>query len=111
MKRADVPNAVKPFTLRNMAYMPSGSVVFWGLLRTLAVRTTQPLMRKLDVRSGAGKVIHELEVLDATGRIALKLTSVLNNNPINVSSLAPGTHVVLVRTAQGERMVANWVKQ
>jgi hypothetical protein len=52
-----------------------------------------------------------VELHDALGRTVLQRTSVLNNNPIDVSSLAPGTYVVLAYTAQGERLVANWVKQ
>ena len=59
----------------------------------------------------AGHRLSSLELRDALGRTVLERTSLLNNNPIDVSSLAPGTYVVLARTAQGERLVANWVKQ
>jgi hypothetical protein len=59
----------------------------------------------------SGGLIDELEVRDALGRSVLKRTSILNNNAIDVSALAPGTYVVLARTAQGERVAANWVKQ
>jgi hypothetical protein len=52
-----------------------------------------------------------LELREALGRTVLQRTSIMNNNPIDVSSLAPGTYVVLAYTAQGERLVANWVKQ
>lgn len=55
--------------------------------------------------------IRDLELLDGTGRVALKRMSVINNNPIDVSALSPGTYTVLARTAQGERAVANWIKQ
>ncbi len=59
----------------------------------------------------SGNTIRDLELLDATGRVVLKRTSVINNNPIDVSALSPGTYTVLARTAQGERAVAEWVKQ
>lgn len=58
----------------------------------------------------SGRAIQELELRDALGRVALKRTSVINNNPIDVSTLASGTYTVLARTAQGERAVAKWVK-
>ncbi|MFZ1691696.1 MAG: T9SS type A sorting domain-containing protein [Flavobacteriales bacterium] len=59
----------------------------------------------------SGNTIQELELHDATGRVILNRTSVFNNNPIDVSSLSPGTYTVLARTAQGERAVAKWVKR
>ncbi|MFN3875822.1 MAG: T9SS type A sorting domain-containing protein [Flavobacteriales bacterium] len=58
----------------------------------------------------SGCTIQDMELRDAPGRVALKQTSVLNNNPIDVSSLASGTYTVLARTANGERAVAEWVK-
>jgi hypothetical protein len=58
-----------------------------------------------------GRRLLAVELRDALGRTVLQHTSVLNNNPIDVSSLAPGTYVVLAYTAQAERLVANWVKQ
>lgn len=57
-----------------------------------------------------GRPIWELEVRDALGRVAMKRTSVLDNNPIDVSSLATGTYTVLARNKQGERAVTKWVK-
>lgn len=59
----------------------------------------------------AGYRLLALELRDALGRTVLERSSLLKNTPIDVSSLAPGTYVVLARTAQGERLVANWVKQ
>ncbi|HRO99979.1 MAG TPA: T9SS type A sorting domain-containing protein [Flavobacteriales bacterium] len=59
----------------------------------------------------AGRPLLSVELRDALGRTVLERMSTLNNNPIDVSSLAPGTYVVLARTAQGERLVANWIKQ
>lgn len=59
----------------------------------------------------AGRRLLALELRDALGRTVLERTSLLNNNPIDVSSLAPGTYVVLASTVQGERLVATWVKQ
>jgi len=59
----------------------------------------------------AGRPLLSVELRDALGRTLLERTSTMNNNPIDVSSLVPGTYVVLAYTAQGERLVANWVKQ
>jgi hypothetical protein len=59
----------------------------------------------------AGRLLLSLELRDALGRTLLERPSILNNNPIDVSSLAPGTYVVLALTGQGERLVSNWVKQ
>ena len=59
----------------------------------------------------SGDHIDELEVRDALGRSVLKRISILNNKPIDVASLVPGSYIVLARTAHGERAVAKWVKQ
>ena len=59
----------------------------------------------------AGRSIVALELRDALGRTVLERTATINNNPIDVSALAPGTYLVLAHTALGERLVANWVKQ
>jgi hypothetical protein len=37
-------------------------------------------------------------------------TGILNNNPIAISSLAPGTYTVLIWAAKGEHAMAKWVK-
>jgi hypothetical protein len=57
------------------------------------------------------KVIQELEIRDALGRLALSRKSLPNKTPIAVSGLGAGTYTVHVLTAQGERAVAQWLKQ
>jgi hypothetical protein len=59
----------------------------------------------------AGRPVLSAELRDALGRTVLERMSILSYNPIDVSSLAPGTYVVQAYTAEGERLVANWVKQ
>jgi hypothetical protein len=54
--------------------------------------------------------IQSVELRDALGRSLLEQTTILNNEPIDVSSLAPGTYTVLVR-ADGIRSATKWIKQ
>jgi len=56
------------------------------------------------------KVLKDLEMRDALGRLVLWRGSVLNNTAIDVSELNAGTYTVHARGGQGERAVTKWMK-